>query len=220
MSSDNEILARLFKQQATIGKLVLDGARDPNAVAALLQSIIDTAATTPAPSAKFALLCDLGYIEVPVGYEFDTALKSFRKVNRKKFYYYNDDISDANFNNPSRVLKAGDRLRVRAFHQTAAGTTTSIERMDFLRAQSGNVFVGAQGAALVFEQKCAELPKGKWYASFDEADRLYEGAGLRCRVPGVGASTDGGFRFDLGGFGSPWDRGNAFLCFCDESLSA
>lgn len=220
MSSDNEILARLFKQQATIGKLVLDGARDPNAVAALLQSIIDTAATTPAPSAKFALLCDLGYIEVPVGYEFDTALKSFRKVNRKKFYYYNDAISDANFNNPSRVQKAGDRLRVRAFHQTAAGATTSTERMDFLRAQSGNVFVGAQGAALVFEQKRAELPKGKWYAAFDEEDRLHLDTDRRRRVPGVGARTDGDFYFHLGYFGRPWNRNGAFLCFCDESLVA
>lgn len=216
MSNDTEILARLFKQQATIGKLLLDGARDPYAVAALLQSIIDT----KMESEKFELLCDLGYIEVPAGYEFDTALASFEKANRKKFYSYNDDITDANFSNPSRVVKAGDRLLVRAFHQTAAGTTTSTERVDFLRALPGNVFVGAQGAALVFEQKRAKLPKGKWYASFDEKDRLYEDAGHHGRVPHVNADTGGDFEFDLGRLVRPWYQDNAFLCFCDESLVA
>lgn len=220
MSNDSNIFERLFKQQATIGKLLLDGARDPHAVAALLQSIIDAGATTPAPSAKFTLLYDLGYIEVPAVYEFDTALASFKKVNREKFYYYNTVINDANFNNPSRILKAGDRLRVRAFHQTAPGTTTSTERMDFLRAQLGNVFIGAQGAALVFEQKRAELPKGRWYASLDEAGRLHQDADLDRWVPGVRASADGGFWFRLGNFGDPCVQFSAFLCFCDESLIA
>lgn len=174
-----------------------------------------TVKASPAEPEKFALLADLGVIVVPEGYDHATSLASFKEANRKKFYYYNDDISDANFPNPSRILKAGDRLRVRAFHQTARGETSSAERMDFLRDQQA-VFTGAQGAGLVFEQKRAELPKGKWYTSFDEADRLYEDADLKRRVPDVVARSSGDFGFDLGGLGDPWRQLNAFLCFCDE----
>ena len=182
------------------------------AKADLLSSAVKT---PPAEPEKFALLADLGVIVVPEGYDHATYLASFKEANRKKFHYYNDDISDANFPNPSRILKAGDRLRVRAFHQTARGETSSAERMDFLRDQQA-VFTGVQGAALVFEQKRSELPKGKWYASFDEADRLYEDTDLPRRVPLVVAYRHGDFRFDLGYLGSPWNQNNAFLCFCDE----
>lgn len=164
---------------------------------------------------KFALLADLGTITVPKDYDHATQLETFLEKNRKKFYDVNENITDAHFPNPTRILKPGDKLRVRAFKQIVEGTTTSEERMAFLATQKA-VHTGAQGASLVFEQKRDKLPKGYWYASFDEKERLWEDA-LRChRVPSVDARSSGVFFWRLGDFEKAWDGRNAFLCLCDS----
>ncbi len=171
--------------------------------------------TAPAePAEKFALLVDLGIITVPDDYDHASWLKTFGKQNRNKFYYYRDEITDKNFPNPTRVLKPGDKLRVRAFKQVVGGTTTSEDRMAFLATKKA-IHTGAQGASLVFDQKRDQLPKGKWYASFDEKDRLWADAGGRRRVPYVHCGSDGVFKFDLGSFERVWCDGSAFLCFGD-----
>lgn len=182
----------------------------------IVKRIGETASKSVPPAEtteKFALLVDLGIITVPDDYDHASRLKMFIKQNRKKFCYYNDDITDKNFPNPTRILKPGDKLRVRAFKQVIGGTTTSEERMTFLATKKA-VHTGAQGISLVFEQKRDQLPKDKWYASFDEPDRLLYADGYR-RVPGVRCVSDGDFDFDLGGFEDVWNGGFAFLCFCD-----
>jgi hypothetical protein len=221
MSNDSDIFARLYKQQASIGKLVLDGARDPYLVAEALQSIIDLPKVEPK---KFAQMTNGRgepvefTILVPADYDHSKALARFAKADKKKCYYFNPDISDKNFSNPSRVLKAGDRLRMQAFEQIVPGTTTSDERLDFQRALPGNVFVGAQGLPFIFKMR-AELPKGKWYSSFDEKERLPVLEGYH-RVPHVNAYSDGVFGAFLGDFEKVWYQDRAFFCFSDESLVA
>jgi hypothetical protein len=168
-------------------------------------------------SSIFGLLMDLGTIVVPSNYFHATALANFAKKNHRRFYYYNDELTDANFLNPSRILEAGNVLYVSAWEQIVGGATTSIEHMDFLRSKD-SIFPGAQGATLVFEQKGELLPKNKWYSSFDEPDRLWKDAFGDRRVPHVNANRDGGFRFGLGGFEDPWDGDDAFLCFRDQPL--
>lgn len=214
MGNDTELteLARLFKLETQINKLVMEGARTPAEVANVLQKILEQSVQ------KFTLLADLGTITVPKGYVHTTALATFKKQNNKMFSFFSDHITDANFPNPTRILKPGDTLRVCAYGHTVKGTeTTSHERMAFLKSQNA-VLVGAQGASLVFEQKRQKLPKGKWYASFDEPDRLWVGANGDHGVPGVGADGDGDFRFLLGAFELPWPDSGAFLCFSDVPL--
>lgn len=173
--------------------------------------------TAPAePTEKFALLVDLGIITVPDDYVHEKQLTTFGKQNHKKFHSYNDEITDKNFPNPTRVLKPGDKLRVRAFKQVVGGTTTSEERMAFLATQKA-IHTGAQGASLVFDQKRDQLPKGKWYASFDEKYRLWANAGGYHGVPHVFCYLDGDFVFRLSAFGSVWDGGHALLCFTDAN---
>jgi len=167
------------------------------------------------PTEKFVLLVDLGIVTVPDNYDHATQLDKFLKKNRKKFYGVNDNITDANFLNPSRILKPGDKLHVRAYQQIVGGTTTSEERMTYLTEQKMNCYPSAQGASLVFEQKRDQLPKGKWYASFDEKDRLWEDATGNHRVPGVSTDTDGDFYWGLGYFEDVWHAYNAFFGFCD-----
>ena len=162
---------------------------------------------------QFDLLVDLGIITVPDDYEHPTRLTTFDKQNRQKFNYYNPNITEANFPNPSRILKPGDKFHVRAFKQVVLGTTSSEARMAFLANQNA-VLTGAQGASLVFDQKRDQLPKGKWYASFDEKNRLWYADGYH-GVPFVGCRSDGVFVFNLGRFGDVWHGDGAFLCFCD-----
>lgn len=169
---------------------------------------------SPAEPIKFDLLVDLGIITVPDDYVHATRLTTFGEKFSDKFWYFNDDITDEHYPNPSRILKPGDKLWVRAFKQVVDGTTTSEDRMAFLATQRA-VHTGAQGASLVFEQKRAQLPKGKWYASFDEKKRLWEDADRYHRVPPVTAYSDGYFRFFLVPFELPWCADDAFLCFCD-----
>lgn len=220
MSNDtNEVFARILKLLASILKMVVDGKRDAVVVADSLQKIVDEPKVEVAePTEKFEELADLGYIIVPDG-DPATCLARFAENNREKCWDFNNNITDVNFPNPSRVLKPGDKIRIRVIRQAVSGTTTSEERMDFLRKQKGNVFVGAQGSSYAFEQKRAQLPKGYWYASFDEKDRLWYSDGYH-RVADVCRDSVGGFRFSLGDFERVWDGGSCLLCFCDESLDA
>lgn len=167
----------------------------------------------------FSLLVDLGIITVPPDYDHATALAGFLEKNRNKFYGIDDNISDANFPNPSRVLKPGQKLHVRAFQQIVPGPTTSEERLAFLATQKA-VHTGAQGASLVFEQKRDQLPKDRWYVSFDEPSRLWKDAAGHHGVAYVfaysdGVFSDGVFDFSLGFFEHGWYDHHALLCFCD-----
>jgi hypothetical protein len=160
---------------------------------------------------RFELLIDFGIITVPENYVHGEELSS---LNRDKFYYFNEAITNTNFSNPTRILKPGDKLWVRAFKQIIPGTTTSEERMKFLATQNA-IHTGAQGASLVWKQKRDLLPKGYWYCSFDEKERLWKDADGYHRVPCVGAYSDGDFRFDLGRFEDDWRDVYCLLCFCD-----
>ena len=176
----------------------------------------------PAPEPlKFGLLADLGIITVPADYVHSTQLASFKAKHqggrKKSFAYFNDEATDGNYMNPSRILMPGDKLWVRAHKQVVSGTTTSDERMAFLATLNSH-HVGAQGASLVFDQKREQLPKGYWYASMDVKEYLWKDAVGYHRVPVVSADSNGDFHFHLGSFGHPWYGSDAVLSFCDVPL--
>ena len=156
-------------------------------------------------------------VTVPEGYDHATRLDTFRAAHQnkknKEFYFYNDAITDANF-----AAKATTKLTAgRKFHVKVFGITervTSEDCLAKLRSEKA-VLVGAQGASLAYEQKKAELPKGKWAISFDEKKVLWRGPGGYHRVPIVSASSDGVFDFGLGYFERDWVSGGVLLCFCD-----
>ena len=160
---------------------------------------------------KFVPLVDLGVVTVPV----DPRLATFGRENRKRFFHYEEAITDANFSNPTRVLKPGDELEVQAFRQVVPGATTTEERLEFCRRQNGNVFVGAQGVSLVFELKRNQLPRGLWYGSFDQKKNLWKDARGCYGVPNLVVLRSGDFDLDLECFEQPRDEGYAFLLYRD-----
>ena len=97
-------------------------------------------------------------IIVPANYKHETRLNSFSKENKKKFYYYNDAITDKNFAKATTKLEPGRKLKVKVFQINSRVTSTDC--MDFLKSQNA-VLTGAQGVSLVYEQKKEELVKGK-----------------------------------------------------------
>lgn len=163
---------------------------------------------------KFSLFVDLGTIVVPDDYVHEKELGS---LDSNDFYYFNPDIKDENFPNPSRILKPGDKLWVRVFKQCSSTETTSVERMDFLAKKRNYVHTGAQGISLVYKQKRNELPKGYWYLSFDKKERLCKGSEDYRNLPRLLTYSDGRFKFNLGGLEFPWGPRALFLSFCDES---
>lgn len=213
----DNVLARIYKQQTAIGKAVVDGKWDPEKVADHLQFLIDN----PPRIGKFALLVDLGTITVPNDYNHATCLAKFYNRHQggknKSFHGYNTKINDKNFPNPTRVLKPGDRLHVRSFKQVAGGTITSEERMAFLATKKA-IHTGAQGASLVFDQKRNLLPRGVFYDSYDEKDRLWVDASGYHRVPRVSCMScrlGDYFQFVLGGLEGIWYDDGAFFCFTE-----
>ncbi|MDP3962858.1 MAG: hypothetical protein Q8Q03_03265 [bacterium] len=165
------------------------------------------------PKEKFFFVKTVKVI-IPKDYDHSTRLTSFHEKNRKKFYGYNSDITDENFAKVSHQLIPGKTYDVKIFGITSGEVVSSEECLIKYQAEKA-YYVGAQGSSIIFEQKREELPKGKWYASFDEKDRLPFAGGYH-RVPLVGARSDGGFDFDLGYFEDAWLGRHCLLCFCDE----
>ncbi len=162
---------------------------------------------------KFVPLVDLGVITVPE----DCRLSTFSRENRRQFIYYEEAINDANFSNPTRILKPGDKLGVQAFRQAVPSQTTSEERLEFCRRQERGVLVGARGVSLVFDQKRHLLPRGLWYSSLDQRERLWKDARGCYGVPNLVVLRSGYFDFDLRCFEQPRDESYAFFTFRDLS---
>jgi hypothetical protein len=160
---------------------------------------------------KFCPLVSLGTITVAEGDDHATRMArfvAFYEQNKDLFNYYNFDVNDGNFSNPSYVMEPGKTILVKTFQQIVKGPTTTEERMDYLDSL-GAVYPGAQAIPPVFEQKRDILPKGFWYASYDRPERLWKGT----EVPTLNARTDGRFCLRVGGVNEVWFRSYAFFGF-------
>lgn len=157
--------------------------------------------------------------EIVVHQDYDpkTQLKSFRKKDGKSLSYCNDDLTDANFANVSAQLKPGQRILVSVHRQMVSGTTTSEERMTYLRGLPDNKFYAAQGASLVYAQQRDQLERGFAYVAMDEKDRLWKDSGGDRGVPFLYCVSGGGCEFGLGDLEYVWRGGDLLLSFSDIS---
>lgn len=173
-SGQENRLCDLFRDAIRAMGLSKDEAQDFIQKGGLLQSAMkETLRKFETVDKLFEPFINLGTLVVPSDYVNSDQLGNFNKKYRHKFLNYNDAMTDQNFNNPSYVLKPGDKLQVNVFKQTVPRTTTSEERMSFLSLQKSVVFLGAQGATLVWEQKRKNLIKGYYYCSFDHRENLW-----------------------------------------------
>ena len=159
-------------------------------------------------------------VVVPADYHHPTQLQSFRSKYYKRFTYYNDNITDENFRQPSVILRPGQQFQVKVFGiKEDVVVDSKQDILPFLRGQ-GARFTGVQGLALAWDQKKAEFPLDKWALSFDEEEKLPVLDGYR-RVPGARRDSGGDSRCNLGSFERDWYGNYVLLCFCDlPGLSA
>src|SRR5207247_2433023 len=96
------------------------------------------------------------------------------------------------------------------------GRASSADCLAHYRSQKA-IFTGAQGASLIWELKREEFLKGKWTASFDEKEALWEEPGGYYVVPGLFCDTIGGGHnfLELAAFDFDWFPFNCLLCFCE-----
>jgi len=151
---------------------------------------------------------------VPENYVHATQLASFAKENRKKFYFYNDNITDVNFKRATNKLIPGKTYEAKVFGITKR--VTSEDCLAFLKTQKA-ILVGAQGISVAWQQVKEQFPKGKYTVSFDEKDALWRDDDGSRRVPYVYQISDGDWAFDLGRFENAWIDDYCLLCIRDLS---
>jgi hypothetical protein len=187
-----------------------------------VQKTVVIAPSKPKPD-KFEFLT-MFEVRVPEGYNHATRLADFKAKHqpeveiggkKKQFYYYNGDITDANFAKATTQLAPGRKFQVKIFGIKSGKSVSSEECIAKIKSENG-FLVGAQGASLAYEQGKASLSKGKGHLSFDEKDALWLNCGS-LHVPCVIALSDGDFEFHLVFFGCDWFADNYLLCFCDLS---
>lgn len=161
------------------------------------------------------ILLDTFLLKVTKGYRHTNQLEIFRKENRGKFNFYNDDITDANFAKVTNKLIPGKTYTVKIFGIRSGKVIWAPDCLAFLRTQSA-ILVGAQGISIVWQQAKEKFPKGKWMVSFDEEEALWRDADGNLRVPFVRRASEGGFDFSAINFDLGWDHVCCLLCFCDE----
>lgn len=164
----------------------------------------------------FSVLVDFGTISAPCNYDHENYLDNFQMYNRGDFHYgYHDKLTDSNFSNPSRIILPGDTFHVIAFSQEIfTEYATMQESLDFLKKQ-GSVFVGAQGAGLLWLQKRRMFPRvpeikpsgelyelikakeRRSYLSFDDPERLFFDDNNVHRIPEILIRANGDFGFGL-----------------------
>jgi hypothetical protein len=179
-----------------------------------LESFLNQPKTEKTEPRRFRLLKDLGIVEWRPEYDLDR----FKKDRESEFHYYNEDFTNANFPNPSRVPKPGDKFRVQLHEQVVDGTTSSEERLAYLKSQPGAILFGANGLPMLYDQKRTDLPKGKAYLSFDEKEKLPFLGGFH-GVPCLFAFYDGDFDLSLCNLESGWDQNDVLVSFSDSESS-
>jgi hypothetical protein len=172
---------------------------------------------------KFEIFIDLGLITIPSNYVHKTFLAGARKRLCAGNTRICEGITDLNYSKQDRVINPGEQFRVCIFRQVVNGlakdsttlgqrTSTTEERMNYLSKYKDPVFLGAQGAVLVLEQKGYVLPKGLWCISMDrEANCWFEGADPR--VSYIFPYVDGNFEVGHFPYGYVWFAHHLFLGF-------
>ena len=169
-------------------------------------------ATPPTPREKFYFVKAI-QVTVPEDYDHATQLTTFHNKNYEKFSSYNSNITDGDFSKVSHRLVPGKTYTVKIFGIHKSEVATSKECIKKYKQEKA-FFVGAQGVSVLWEENRKDLPKGKWYASFDEKENLPVADGYHW-VPHVFARSRGDFDFRLGNFEDDWNDRDCLLCFCD-----
>lgn len=172
-------------------------------------------------------------LTVPENYDHTTYLDNFRKTHEKefegRFWSFEANLSDKNFSGVTIKFVPGQKFVVKMFEiqtknpKSSHFGATSKECLAFLGQQNA-ILVGAQGLAMVYEQKKDELPKGRGivgevFISYDKKKALWNtrlspySKRLDAMVPHL-VKFETGFKLCLNCFINGNNGGDYLLCFC------
>jgi len=209
----NEALGALTRKFDEIKRRVEGGTIPLKNTLNALQDIIEGKVYNEYINSHFAFI-DQFNIVVPEGYTHPNRLTTFNQRYGGEFYFYDGDITDQNFSAVSTVLIPGRKLRVKLF--AIQKVVTSQDCLAIYKRHDA-ILAGAQGGSLLYETSKDKLPKGKFYFSFDEKDRLWEDedAGGDHKVPSVHHYSDGDWGFNLSDFDRGLTENDVLAVFCD-----
>lgn len=170
------------------------------------EDVVETVQDLP-----FRFVKTVGVVTVPADYVQETQLATFVAKHGKEFYYLNPALMDKNFAEVTVKLVPGRKLAVDAYQ--VAPSASSEQCLKLIESKKG-LYVGAQGLTLVYQQLRSELPKGRWYLSFDKKVNLPVLDGRR-RVPYLFCRSDGDFDANLGYWDGGWRDFYCILVFRD-----
>lgn len=160
-------------------------------------------------------LVDTLRIVVPEDYDSSKCFASIILKYPRAFYYYHNAISDKNYAKATVKLNPGEKIKVGVYQIKKMATFEDcMAKLCLERA----MFVGAQGLALIWEQKRDELPKGRFHIlSFDEEKALWKDSSGAYQLPYINRGSDNAFKFSLDSSEHALSAGHYFLCFQGDS---
>ena len=127
-------------------------------------------------------------------------------INKKDFYYVNENLTTANFPAPEKIQTENWKII------KIDRTMTSEEVLAKIKSEGcrpANVYE----LATWFNSNKEKIEKGTWLVALGQTAKIggYRG------VPNVNRNSDGDFKFNLGHFEGDWGDDDCLLCFCDSS---
>ncbi len=156
---------------------------------------------------RFAVVKSVDIL-VPIKFQPNFELFTFREKHREDFRYIHE-VFDSAFPEPSHVLVPGNMYT--ADFVSILSPVNSTICMDY-HQQLGGLYVGAPGAALLYEKAKHELIKGRWATFFDDPNHLYKLSGQRL-LPSLYAHSKGKYIFNLSNFQELFGRKSYLICF-------
>jgi len=148
-------------------------------------------------------------LTVPPDYDHDTQLTKFRQQHRRRFSYFNDEITDKKLGSVSHQLTPGQTYSIDLCRITR--TVSSPECLDFLKARQA-MLVGAQGLSVAWQRNRQEFPRGKWLVSFD-GQIVAIGGIFKSRLSKSDYHSEGeSWCLDLGCLKFDWNTNDCLFC--------
>ncbi len=157
---------------------------------------------------RFAVVKSVDIL-VPTTFQPNFELFTFRQKYSEEFRYIHESFDSGTFPEPSHTLVPGN-MYTADFVSILSPVNSSI-CMDY-QQQRGALYVGAPGAALLYEKAKHELIKGKWATFFDDPKNLYKLSEQRL-LPSLYAHSKGKYIFNLTNLQEMFGRKSYLICF-------
>lgn len=162
---------------------------------------------------RFNLIKVIDNLVVPVEYNPDICLATFKKEHYSEFNSYHPDVTDEHFRTTRRLVP-GEKFKVKFFQILEGMNSESC--LAFLYSENV-ILTGVRGLFLAWQEAKDVFPVGQWSVSFDERSALWVDPNGSHRIANIFRCSDdiSKFNLGLGRFEDGWNDSFCLLCFCE-----